>query len=361
MQRAAMIGLGGIVVIPALVLAYLGRPQAPRPAAPGAAPPAAVSAPLAAASVPMASRPAAAPAASASAPTAAASGPAPTQVVAPAAASRAPSFDVVRVGAGGSAVIAGRAAPGAEVSLLLDGQREIGRTRADGRGEWVILPAPIAPGAWELSLRARLGTEASPGAETVVVIVPEPVRRAAPAEAPVAVLLPSAAPPRLLQAPSAEAAPGLAIGSVEQQADGDVRIAGAAPAGAALRVHLGDRHVADTTADAEGRWQVATSGGGQGTLRVDRIGEGGLVAARAEVPFTPVAAAPDGLGARRVVVERGTNLWRIARATYGQGPRYTVIYQANRGQIRDPGRIFPGQVLDVPGGQATPAASSESR
>ncbi|HYI84437.1 MAG TPA: hypothetical protein VEX11_14655, partial [Acetobacteraceae bacterium] len=48
----------------------------------------------------------------------------------------APRFDVARVGARGMLVTAGRAPAGAEV-VLLEGQRELGRTRADGRGEWV--------------------------------------------------------------------------------------------------------------------------------------------------------------------------------------------------------------------------------
>jgi LysM repeat protein len=50
-----------------------------------------------------------------------------------------------------------------------------------------------------------------------------------------------------------------------------------------------------------------------------------------------------------VVVQPGANLWRIARRAYGRGVRYTVIYAANRDQIRDPRLIFPGQVFAVPG------------
>src|SRR5690242_2225178 len=65
--------------------------------------------------------------------------------VAQAPAPEPPRFDVVRVGARGVAVIAGRAAPGAEVVLMEDG-RELGRARADARGEWVILPSdPLRP------------------------------------------------------------------------------------------------------------------------------------------------------------------------------------------------------------------------
>src|SRR5258708_336203 len=67
----------------------------------------------------------------------------------------APSFDVVRVNPRGEAVIAGRAAPGAEVRVL-DGDREIGRVTADRNGEWVLVPKePLPPGSHQLTLSAR--------------------------------------------------------------------------------------------------------------------------------------------------------------------------------------------------------------
>ncbi|MBO37841.1 MAG: peptidoglycan-binding protein, partial [Rhodospirillaceae bacterium] len=33
---------------------------------------------------------------------------------------------------------------------------------------------------------------------------------------------------------------------------------------------------------------------------------------------------------------------------YGQGMRYTIIYKANRDQIRDPDLIYPGQIFFIP-------------
>ncbi|MFP4406674.1 MAG: peptidoglycan-binding protein LysM, partial [Rhodosalinus sp.] len=51
----------------------------------------------------------------------------------PPAAPAPPGFDLVRVEADGSTQIAGRAAPGAEVAILLDGQ-EVARARADQSG-----------------------------------------------------------------------------------------------------------------------------------------------------------------------------------------------------------------------------------
>lgn len=50
----------------------------------------------------------------------------------------------------------------------------------------------------------------------------------------------------------------------------------------------------------------------------------------------------------RVIIRRGDNLWRLSRRVYGQGVRYTSIYDANRDQIRNPALIFPGQVFELP-------------
>lgn len=50
----------------------------------------------------------------------------------------------------------------------------------------------------------------------------------------------------------------------------------------------------------------------------------------------------------KAIIRRGDNLWTIARRVYGEGIKYTTIYEANTGQIRDPDRIYPGQVFALP-------------
>ena len=49
-----------------------------------------------------------------------------------------------------------------------------------------------------------------------------------------------------------------------------------------------------------------------------------------------------------IIIKPGDNLWRISRKTYGRGIRYTTIYNANRDQIRDPNRIYIGQIFKIP-------------
>jgi nucleoid-associated protein YgaU len=49
-----------------------------------------------------------------------------------------------------------------------------------------------------------------------------------------------------------------------------------------------------------------------------------------------------------MTVSRGDSLWRISHLTYGAGMRYAVVYKANRDQIRNPNRIYPGQIFVLP-------------
>ncbi len=49
----------------------------------------------------------------------------------------------------------------------------------------------------------------------------------------------------------------------------------------------------------------------------------------------------------RYVVRPGDTLWGIARRFCGVGARYQVLYRHNRGQIRNPDRIWPGQAVEL--------------
>jgi nucleoid-associated protein YgaU len=75
-----------------------------------------------------------------------------------------------------------------------------------------------------------------------------------------------------------------------------------------------------------------------------------VAAAEPEKPAEPEITQPklqNVTGA--VIIRRGDTLWRISRRVYGKGIRYSTIYVANKPQIEDPDRIWPGQVFAVPG------------
>ncbi len=57
-----------------------------------------------------------------------------------------------------------------------------------------------------------------------------------------------------------------------------------------------------------------------------------------------------GEGAAPVLheVQKGENLWKIAEKHYGNGSKYTEIFEANKPMLSDPDKIYPGQMLRIP-------------
>ena len=275
-----------------------------------------------------------------------------------------PSFDLVRVGRDGRAVIAGRAAPGAEVEVRSGGQ-VIDRVQATRRGEWVAIPArPLAPGDQELSAVALQGGTAVASEQVVVVAVPGPTsptspaavaETAAPAQ-PVAMLLPrdGGGTGRILQAPGRLSAEGtLALMTVSYDDSGEVLLSGEAPPGVPVRIYVDNRPAALVVGDAKGGWSSGlgeTLAPGTYTLRLDQLDGDGKAVARIETPFTRVGEPPveGNLQVDYVVVQPGNSLWRIARRLSGKGLDYVHIYGTNQGQIRNPDLIYPGQVFEIP-------------
>jgi nucleoid-associated protein YgaU len=262
---------------------------------------------------------------------------------APAADTREPSFDVVRIGTDGDTVIAGRAMPGAVVTIS-DGATELGRVTADARGEWVFVP-PVAlpPGSRELRLRAVNpdGTTAE-SSEPVVLVVPE--RGKGPA---LAIKSGRDGASTVLQGPAGSGGL-LSLDVVDHDDQGRMFVGGKAPPAGKVLLYMDNRQIGKAEADSDGHWRVSATKPADGVhvLRADLIGDKGKVLARVEVSWTP--GEDLGKGATGVVVSPGNSLWRIARRLYGRGIAYTVIYEANRDRIKDPDRIYPGQVFSVP-------------
>ena len=68
----------------------------------------------------------------------------------------------------------------------------------------------------------------------------------------------------------------------------------------------------------------------------------------AEAPPAEAPAAAEAAETRFYIIERGDTLWKIASEAYGNGARYTEIFEANREVIEDPDKIYPGQKIRIP-------------
>jgi len=295
-----------------------------------------------------------------------------------------PTFDVARIEPTGEAVIAGRAAPGATVELLRDGEVH-DRAVADKSGQFVMVPPKLPPGTYDLTLRSKQadGTVATSKQRVTAALEPRSTER------PVVALVTPNKPTVVLSQPGAPKPAGaVVVEAVEIEPGGKFHVSGQARPGAALRLYLNDSFVTSVTAGADGRFAVTINEGvapGNYRVRLDEASSSGTVRARAEVPFTapettasvsaqataskrPDTSAPQLAAAGATVlpdsgsppstvvvpkiatttVSRGDSLWRLSQVTYGAGMRYAVIYKANRGQIRNPNRIYPGQIFVLP-------------
>lgn len=335
----------------------------------------------------------------------AAASPAPTpQPLAAAPVDLPPSFDIARVEPDGSALVAGRTAPGREVELLANGA-VLDRTKANEAGDFVISPPALPAGNHELLLRS--GGQTSE--KSVMVSVPQAGGKD--------VLVVAGAPGRASEVIQAGPKPSggeaeahvhppasgnaatsslpLKIAAVEAEG-GQLFVQGTGPAGEQAQIYLNNQAVAAARIGSDGRWSLTVQEGispGEYAVRVDQVGQEGSVSARAEVPFSVGAQEADAVGASSsqptpssiageppapvqgaggdaqlarantganpviaqlstLQVQRGDNLWKIARQTYGRGVRYSTIYEANSQQIRNPRLIYPGQVFVMPPGQA---------
>lgn len=226
-----------------------------------------------------------------------------------------PAFDVVRVAPDGAALVAGTAAPGASLSLRLDGA-EVAQVTVDGSGQFAAL-FDIAPSdqARMITLVQRLGVgpeEASPASVAIspfaAPVLPgqDAQTDLAPPPGPAALLITDEGveliQPGLASAALADAAgrplPAgqVVIDTIAYTRAGGVQIAGRTGPGGKVRLYLDNRQIAQTSAGPGGIWRAPLTGvlPGLYTLRADALDEAGKVASRFETPFrreSPAALA----------------------------------------------------------------------
>jgi nucleoid-associated protein YgaU len=296
-------------------------------------------------------------ASSAAAPSTPAEAPPPQTAAPPMAA--VPSFDVARIGPDGRAVIAGRAQPGAKI-VLLDGDKEVAQGQADANGEWVVIAQdpPLGAGQHELRVIQHVEGHAPVTSDQVVVaIVPDqkqPATQSGAKEETLVMIVPSSGAAKLVQPPSAAGVPksgDLVMSTLDYDDGGHVTVTGKATPGTVVRAYINDQMVAEGQAGADGSWRLAPAdpvAPGKHKLRLDRLTKDGKPVARLELPFERIPVPPAAGNSERLVVVRGDSLWNIARAHYGTGFQHTLIYGANKDQIRHPDLIYPGQIFSLP-------------
>src|SRR5262249_42103526 len=138
--------------------------------------------------------------------------------------------------------------------------------------------------------------------------------------------------------------------AVDYDAAGKFSVSGKADAGSVVQLYLDNALVGKAAADDKGLWHLeptARMTPGDHKLRADQLGPRNSVLSRVEMPFA-LDPAQANLAPGEVTIIKGNSLWRIARRIYGEGVMYTLIYEANRDNIKNPDLIYPGQIFSVP-------------
>ena len=234
-----------------------------------------------------------------------------------------PQFDVVRIAKDGSAVLAGRASPGAKVTVS-NSRQVIGTVTANRQGEWVLVPdRPLTPGDTELRVESEQHGRAKVSADHVVVLkVPE---RDSKAQS-LVVLLPRKpqGTARILQKHAPEFAVQkrkLIFKSVDYDDQGNTIMAGTGEIGHVIKIYADNQNLGEGKVNNAGEWIVQLKdklSPGTHNLRVDQC-YGNDVKTRIEVPFVKVENPLKNTTKEFVIVQPGNSLWRIARRELGGG------------------------------------------
>ena len=235
----------------------------------------------------------------------------------------APTFDVLRVEPDGSAVVAGKAQPGAKLEILSNG-KVIAQTTIDGTGDFAaVFDNPLPPGDHELVLRSTDASgKATQSEEVATVSVPENkagellAMVSKPGKASRVLAMPEAAPPALqpqqaaqsqqpaatsetgasnTPAPAAGAmAPAAApltstvqVSAVEFEGS-KIFVAGSAPAASTVRALVDDKEIGKTTAEASDHFVIEGNVDltvGSHIITVEELNADGTVKVRVRVPF----------------------------------------------------------------------------
>ncbi len=75
---------------------------------------------------------------------------------------------------------------------------------------------------------------------------------------------------------------------------------------------------------------------------------GGAPLAPGVVPVSGSAPAAPAASTKTYTVAKGDTLSKISKQFYGNANDYMRIFDANRDQLKDPDKIFPGQTLKIP-------------
>ena len=252
-------------------------------------------------------------------------------------------FDIVRLDPKGNLIIAGKTIPDAEVQIF-DGNEELSTVISDSHGDWVwVSDIQIEDGLKRFHLKSvdKSGTEHNSIENVIVNFEKDNVDNHK-------IFKVSEDSQKGVKVLNEKEIMGIAIDSVEHFNNGNLRIRGRSLPLSKVKIFLSENIPSETFANRNGFWEINLKNIKLGSydLKIELISLNNVISLETSI-FNGLINS-ELLQKKKIIVEDGNSLWRIARKTLGGGVLYAEIYKHNRKKIKDPNLIYPGQVFNIP-------------
>ena len=258
------------------------------------------------------------------------------------------TFDLVRISKDGDLVMAGKSQPFQSIELL-DGQGVIAEIVSDANGEWVWFnDFPLESGIKRFKLQYKENLNNKGKSDQTIIVLIDNKYGSKPK---VAKLLNSDLENiDLLNLENIS--DGITIDILSYSPSGHIIISGRTLPNNNLKFLKSAKVIGTTKSDENGIWKFTLEGNNLSNEKISVTtninGEEVILSYSQSELKERFENKKFKFVDKKIIVQQGNSLWRIARKALGGGIFYTEIYENNSKKIKNPDLIFPGQVFNIP-------------
>ena len=257
------------------------------------------------------------------------------------------TFDIVRVSKFGDAVIAGKSEPNIFIELL-NKNKKIASFYSDNNGEWIwVSEVPLLDEHVELRLRHIDDKKNNFFSDQTIVVLNERKKNVKP----IIVKILSNENETIDILNLDYVSDGLSMDMVNFS-NGNFFLSGRTISDQKLFFKRKTSHAKEFYSDEKGNWRISFNMKEISNDLIEiytKIRDEDISLTFNVSEFNKkLTKSSNKIKNKKIIVEKGNSLWRIARKSYGNGIFYSEIYKNNLKKIKHPDLIFPGQVFNIP-------------
>ena len=259
------------------------------------------------------------------------------------------SFDIVRISKHGDAVIAGKSNPNVNINLL-DNNEILSSLYTDANGEWIwVSDMPLEQGIKRFRLMHIDNSGRKKYSDQTIIVFNDNKKNKKPKV--IKFLESNQNYVNLLNTESLNN--GLSLDMVNYDPTGKFFFSGRSlPDNEILFLDSSGKILHSSNSNENGNWNFSSN---ITELSINEL----IILTKIDGQKVEIIFSKEDIkkitnhghisfNEKKITVEPGNSLWRIARKTFGGGIFYTEIYENNFKLIKDPNLIYPGQVFILP-------------